>query len=208
MFWIALAAQLSAPQPTNRTNWFSADDVPRYLMEQGTGVWQVGIRVNVAPDGKIEDCEVEKSDGVPDLNKLTCEIVIVRAKFRPAHLADGSPAYGVYRTSVKWAVSDEPSDISKITSPDLDVTVAALPRGVKSPSLVRVMFAVDATGKASSCIAEPWPDFDKSENNPALVPVACEQILQHYTATPAKDAAGRPVASVQDALVRFSIKRR
>lgn len=209
MFWIALtavAAQLSAPVPVNLENWFSNEDVPTYLMEKDSGIWLVGTRVTVAADGEIQTCAAEKSSRIPQLDKLTCSIVFVRGRFLPARSVDGTPEVGVYRDSVSWSVGAATADAPFASDPDVDFYVQSLPGGTKSPALVRVMFAVDQAGKKSGCVAEPGPALEKTSDNPALVAIACQQVMTTYKATPAEES-GKPVASVQDALVRFSIKR-
>lgn len=182
---------------------FSVEDVPEYLLKSGSGLWQVPIRVNVAPDGKVRSCEVEGSGGISDLKRRTCQIVMRRAKFRGARI-DGLPTYGVFRTSIMWAVADSPWDTSKALNSDIEVTVQRLPRGVKSPSFVSVMFAVDAAGNKSACVANDLKGTNRVENHPTLVPIACEQIIKNYRAIPAKDETGKATLSVQTALVRFS----
>lgn len=203
MFWIAVVAQAIAPLPEKATNWFSPDDMPIYLLKQGPALWQVPIRVTVEPSGKVRSCEVEATGGIADLNRLTCRIMMRRAKFQPAQL-HGAPAIGVYRTSIMWAVADEPWDTSKAINADVDVTVERLPTGVQSPSFVKVAFAVEAGGGKSSCAPDATKDIRRIENHPALVPNACDQVMKSYRATPAADTAGKPVTSVQNALVRFS----
>jgi hypothetical protein len=205
MFWLAVAAQLSAPAPVHAYTWFSPEDVPAYLIERGSGLWWVRARVTVAPDGRIQRCEVEGTSGIADLDKLTCRLILRRGKFRAAHLADGTAAFGVYRTSIRWAVAESSFDLSAFSNPDVEVSAQRLPQGAKSPGLVGLMFKVDQDGEISSCEAEPPQSFSHAENNPALVPVACVQLMKIYKATPAKNAAGQPVQSVQDALVRFVV---
>jgi hypothetical protein len=134
-------------------------------------------------------------------------IVAVRAKFRPAHLADGSQAYGAYRTSVNWQIDDSPGEPEHKSRPDLDIMVQQLPRKLGSSSLVRLMFSVDENGNASSCTAEPGENFEQAKNEPVLVPIACEQFMNSYKAAVARDASGKAVPSVQDGLVRFTVKR-
>jgi hypothetical protein len=209
MYWIALAAaaQLSAPVPKNLRSWFSYEDVPSFLIEQGHGFWEVSIRVDVAPDGKIRGCTILSTSSDARLDGLTCEIVRRRARFEPAHY-DGSAAFGAYRTSVSWAVAERPTNFPTASSADLDLVVEGLPAHIKSPSSVRVMFAVDAKGALSSCSAEPGEALERAVNDPALVPVACQQIAETYAAVPATDATGRPTLSVQDALVRFSTDKK
>jgi hypothetical protein len=206
MFWLALAAaaQMSAPIPTNQKNWFSPNDIPRDLIIKGNGLWQVGVELTVGPDGILRGCNISSTAGLAELDALTCELLRRRAKFLPAHSSDGTPAYGVYRTSIRWVLADQPWDTSKVSNPDMDLSVQKLPAGLSSPVLVRVMFGVDAQGHLSSCMAEPGPTLEHVNNDATLVSVACEQLMQAFNPAPAKDLTGAPLASIQDAEVRFS----
>lgn len=206
MLWIALAAaaQLSAPVPKNLRKWFYADDTPSYLIAKRDGLWLVSVRIGVRPDGAIDGCQVEVSSGLAQLDALTCSKILRRAKFVPATAADGSPAFGVYRRSITWAVSSAPRDTSDARRPDVQVQVRELPPDVKSPTFVSVMFAVDRSGNIGSCRAEPTKSFEHVDNDPALVPIACDRLAKSYKPVPAKDAGGNAIPSVQDALVRFT----
>jgi len=205
MLWIAIAAQVSAPMPTNLPRWFGYDDLPAYMIEREPGHWLVGVRITVGPDGTVHGCDVESGSGTERLDGFTCRRIRQRAEFVPAREADGSLALGVYRTSISWAVADSPFDSRNVSIPDVDVSVANLPAGLRSPALVRVMFAVDAQGKISSCAAEPAKSFELVSNSPELVPVACSQLEKIYKPVPARDSAGAAIPSVQDAIVRFSV---
>ena len=202
MFWIAVAAQITAPAPEAAKRWFSYNDVPQYLIARGSGLWSVPVRVTVEPTGRIHSCEVEVTGPFPQLNGHTCGIIRRRAKFRPA-TSGGAAAYGVYRTSISYAVADAPWDTSTVSSADIDVDVMRLPAGVSSPNLVRVAFAVDVNGGKTSCEADGTVGLELVNNHPALVSVACDLIMKDYKATPAK-VSGAPVASIQNASVRFS----
>jgi len=182
--------------------------VPAYLMQKGDGMWQVGVALSIAPDGTLGGCSVEATSGISDLDRLTCNLIHKRARFRSARWTDGSTVVGIYRTTVRWAVADAPFRMPKGSNPDLELTVQSLPTGVESPSLVRIMFGVDANGQMSSCDAEPAPSFEMAQNSPTLVPVACEQLMQGIKMLPVKDPTGKPVPSVQDAIVRFVVDKR
>jgi TonB family protein len=206
MLWIALAAQLSAPVPTNLPNWFVFDDFPAYLVNRDPGVWAVGIRVTVGPDGTIQGCEVESGSGDNGLDELSCKKVTRRANFRPAMSAAGRTAPGVYRTYIAWDVTKAPAATSRVSNADLNLSVASLPQGIHSPAAVRIMFAVDGEGRMTSCQSEPTQGFEQVEKEPALVAVACDQLMKSYRPVPARNSAGEPVPSVQDAIVRFSLQ--
>ena len=138
------------------------------------------MRIGVRPDGTIDGCQVGASSGIAQLDRLTCSKNLRRAKFVPATAADGSPAFGVYRRSISWIVASVPRDTSNARRPNLEVQVQNLPPDVKSPTLVRVMFAVDRSGKMGSCLAEPTKSFERVDNDPALVPIACDRIVKSY----------------------------
>jgi TonB family protein len=205
MLWIALAAQLSAPVPTNLTEWFVYDDFPAYLINRDPGVWAVGVRVTVGPDGAVQRCEVESSSGETRLDELTCRKIRESATFRPAISQGGSAAPGVYRTYVAWDVTKAPAATSRVTNADLNLSVASLPSGIASPAAVRVMFAVGQQGRMTSCASEPTQPFEQIANDAALVAVACDQLMASYKPIPAKDSTGNPIPSIQDAIVRFSL---
>ena len=57
-------------------------------------------------------------------------------------------------------------------------------------ALVAVMFHVDPSGAKSGCVASEAAGFEKVNNHPALVSLACPQLMSRYQATPATDAAG------------------
>ncbi len=203
MFWIALAAQIAAPVPGDGTLWFRPDDTPVDLLIKGTGLWQTSVRLTVTPEGTLQSCDIEKSSGIRDLDNWTCKLLLRRAKFQAARI-DGAPTFGVFRTSIIWAVADAPWDTSKMAIPDIEVSVRQLPAGLASPTYVRVMFVVDEAGAKSSCTAEDLKTPDRKTNHPALVPVACEQVLKLLNAAPVTDRTGKRVVSVQNARVRFS----
>jgi hypothetical protein len=209
MLWILVASQLSAPVPLNLRNWFDPDDMPVDAMQRASAHWEVGVRVEVDSLGRIMKCLVEATSNMQSLDDLSCRLIKKRAHFRPARWIDGSPIAGSYSTSVAWSVSDTggpPPPSAPVV--ELDLLVENLPSRVRTPAITRVMFAVDAMGKVSSCMTETAPNFVDFENFPALVAVACQQLTDGYKANPLTDASGKPIASVQDASVRFWSKRK
>jgi len=200
----AMAAQLSAPQGTDIRTVFSDDDVPwNYLPAESDR--SVGIRLTVRPDGKVQSCEIEYPSGIEGLDVYTCKIAKRRARFAPASAQAGTPAYAVYRTTIRWIVTDFATRPPRRDVADLTLTVSALPAGLKSPEYVYLKFDVDERGFASSCSAE-GPLRRKNSDDLQLVRVACDELLKSYKPKPAKNEQGTPVPSVQDALVAFAKK--
>lgn len=195
MFWLAVAAQLSAPVPTNKRLVTSAD-VPVELLHEDE-IKLVQFRVTVTPQGKPQDCQVEVSSGDLKIDALTCALVKRRARFRAATDVDGKAAYGVYRAFITWWMSSTRGTPPSVTTRDLEIMVKDLPRGIRSPAPVELMFAVDSNGHPSSCKGE------RETDHPTLVKIGCDQLVKSFTAVPARTNVGNPVRSVQNAIVLF-----
>jgi hypothetical protein len=196
MLLLAIAAQLSAPLPIEPGAWFTAGDVPASLNPGAKGAAAVEYGLTVSPDGTAQDCFVERSSGDLEVDRHVCGIILRKAHFHPATGPAGSATYGVYRNTIEWFNGDgQPPKAKPVRL--LDLTVVKLPSKTSSPAEVRVMFAVDAKGLPTFCRAESGDEAN------ALSRAACSQILQSYTAIPARDASGNAVSSVQSAVVRF-----
>ena len=181
---------------------FSHGDVTPNLLPWGE-FRRVDVRVTIGPDGKVLRCE-ESSSGVKQLDALTCRIIRQRLKLHPAIWIDGNPSYSVIRKTITWAINVTPPP----PPADLELTVSKLPDGVKSPATVPVMFAVDETGHLSLCAEESRPGKSAGEKAPELIKIACDAIAKTFTASPAVDATGQPVHSIQNASVQFVTGKR
>lgn len=204
MFLIAVAAHISAPEPTNYRAWFGVNDFPTYLPEEG--VWYVGTRTIVRPDGTVQSCEVEYPSKYPKLDVLTCSIILKRAKYHPAGGADGSPIYGADRTTIIWSL-DVPPEIPA----DATFEVKSLPGGRSRSAYVPITFLSSPSGAITSCEADRRrpPAADPTEYNfdPALVATACQHIGASFSFRPVKNDAGTSVSAVQNAIVLFKVTK-
>jgi len=197
MLWIALAAaaatQMSMPEP--KYMWLSMDDTP---VHEITGKFlRVQLRLTIPPDGRVQACEIEQSSGNPQVDKYTCDLARRRALFRPALSAAGAATYGIYRIPIVWA--KEPAKFPRVQ--DLTVALPSRPKGTHLPVTVRVMFSVRSDGKISDCTDLQPLLAGLDQNDPALVPIACDQVVKRFTPVVAKDDEGKSVDSVQSASV-------
>ena len=206
--WIALAAQLSISVPPHGPDvrpLFSPEDMPDYVQLAGIDRL-VPIKTTVRPDGSVQGCAVERSSGDPYLDTYTCSIVLRRAKLEPGTWLDGSPAYSVLRVPVTWSIGGPPSkgEVEKAYPADLEVPVDSLPKGASRQARVALMIAVDESGRVLGCSEFPKDArWDPAKTLPELVPIACQRMMSHFIATPARDASGKAVRSVQSASVEF-----
>ena len=207
MISIALAAQLSLPTPVgvpfnDVRGVFSAYDMPDYVATAGK-TRTVFTRTTVTPDGKAQDCAVERNSGNDQLGAYTCAIILKRVKrFEAGTWLDGSPAYGVLRIPITYAIDQIPSHAFP---PDMEVSVSRLPAGAKTSVWVSLIIAADENGRVVDCKEWAAAAGSRAKHFPELVGIACQQISSQFTAVPPKDKSGKQVRSVQSASVLFSV---
>ena len=84
----------------------TADDYPAQALdrnEQGN----VRVLIRVDPTGAISDCLIEKSSGSTILDSRTCEVIRLRAKFKPPHDWRGVAVASEAHDTVTWRISDD-----------------------------------------------------------------------------------------------------
>ena len=191
MLWIVFAVQLTTAQPVNAAQWFIEVPWEKLLAKRDHALNLA--RITVGPDGKVNDCRIEATSGIPQLDQQTCAAIIKRARFQPARLADGKPIHSVYRRDFLWAAEDRFQYDRPV---DIEIVLSRLPARVTPTMMFSIPFVVDPTGNKSSC--EPPKQMNK-----ALASIACQQIVDDYPVVPAHDARGASVSSIQNARVRF-----
>lgn len=65
-------------------------DYPRRLREAGVG-GTVGLSFRVEANGRVSRCSVTQSSGVPELDALTCRLIMQRFRYRPSTDRFGRP---------------------------------------------------------------------------------------------------------------------
>ena len=99
----AVQQSLSArPEPESAPGaWMSANDYPSALLAEGlSGV--VHFRLDVDSSGMPTNCAVQASFSDPEFKKVTCRLLMKRARFKPAKDASGNSVASYWATSVKW----------------------------------------------------------------------------------------------------------
>jgi protein TonB len=65
-------------------------DYPRHLGNAGIG-GRVGILFTVGVNGRVTRCTVTSSSGIPELDALTCRLIVKRFRYRPSTDRYGRP---------------------------------------------------------------------------------------------------------------------
>ena len=193
-----ISSAVVAATPMTPLPWFEFKDYPMKAFEKN---WEgvTKFELLIAPDGEIAQCAITGTSGHDILDEKTCFLASKRAKFRPAHGPDGRLTWGVYRSQAVW-VFPERKMVGANPGPDLEVSVNKLPDGTAEPPVVKLAYAVDPQGNASSCSlmrsAQPQPEV--------LVEVGCKELLAEVGTKPVTGPTGQPVAAVKTAAVRFT----
>lgn len=193
---LLIAGSVVAATPATPPPWFEFRDYPMKSFEKKEeGV--TGYELLVDPAGNVATCRVTTSSGHDELDKTTCFLAQKRVKFQPARDASGQAVWGIYRSQALWAMPEH--QLRAAILPDLEVTLNELPPNTIQPPAVKLAYAVDASGKPSSCTMMP-----SSLKQPAiLVSVGCQQLLQSRDDKPVLGPDGRPVPAVVTGAVLF-----
>lgn len=76
-------------------------DYPRRLHDSGIG-GVVGLSFRVEPTGLVSRCTVTQSSGVPELDALTCRLIVQRFRYRPSTDRRGRPIADTVDGEHEW----------------------------------------------------------------------------------------------------------
>ncbi len=76
-------------------------DYPRHLRDAGIG-GVVGLSFRVEPTGLVSRCTVTQSSGVPELDALTCRLIVQRFRYRPSTDRYGRPIADTVDGEHEW----------------------------------------------------------------------------------------------------------
>jgi TonB family protein len=87
---------------------FAVSDYPAEAAKQGAqGI--TDFRLHVTAAGNVEKCDIERSSGSAALDQVTCQVIMKRARFRPAVNDAGNPVDSVYPGMIHWLLEPEPA---------------------------------------------------------------------------------------------------
>lgn len=147
-------------------DWASDNDYPTdALRKHETG--RAGFMLTIDSTGKPSNCQITQSTNHADLDQITCELMMRRARFTPATDADFKPTSGTWRSWVNWAI---PQEFDPVPG---------------SGSKRVVAFDVLADGSVTNCVAT-------SEGGLPADIFDLDICMQRKNFTPPRDLAGKP----------------
>ena len=81
---------------------FRNSDFPNSL--RGVGRVTIGVRYAIGPSGHVDRCEVIEGSGYPEIDAMTCRVIMERYRFRPARDPDGYAVTEVRAEDYRWRV--------------------------------------------------------------------------------------------------------
>lgn len=82
-------------------------DVPQELIAGGRG-GTVSVIYAVETDGRVTDCQVSRSSGLPDLDALTCRLIEQRFRYEPSRDPEGHPVRSHVYENHSWEFDTGP----------------------------------------------------------------------------------------------------
>lgn len=195
----AKTGQPEALPTENPGGWIRPDDYPAAARVAHAG-GLVEFTLNLSDTGVVTGCTIRQSSGNADLDMATCELMRTRGHFAAALNAAGKPVAGTWSKKVKWETPVIPgvktqwlaSEFKRDPHPtswfsQSDYPAESRLRGEEGR--VVITLDIDEQGLPTACrIAE-------SSGYPALDAKTCELALTRGRFKPAKDGAGKPIAS-------------
>lgn len=84
-------------------------DYPEDLADRGIG-GRVTVVFLVQTDGRVTECEVDRSSGIARLDALTCRLIRERFRFRPSRDGQGRPVPAYVRETHEWVFERLPPE--------------------------------------------------------------------------------------------------
>ncbi len=81
--------------------WLKSADYPKGPLAIGASAI-VHFRIMVSADGLPTKCAIQQATLSPEFTKLTCDLLIQRARFNPALDGEGKPVASFYTNWVRW----------------------------------------------------------------------------------------------------------
>lgn len=86
---------------TSLRKWLTPSDYPKGPLAIGASAI-VRFRIMVGADGLPTKCAIQQATLSPEFTKLTCDLLMRRARFNPALDGEGKPVASFYTNSVRW----------------------------------------------------------------------------------------------------------
>jgi protein TonB len=95
------AVGLRSRAKTSLARLFSDADYPAAAVMKGQS-GRVGFALLIGEDGRVADCTIVSTSGVPSLDSQACALLRIRARFEPARDNEGKPTKDSAVGGIVW----------------------------------------------------------------------------------------------------------
>lgn len=100
-----IGPDIAASPRNNAARWVTDSDYKsRWIREDMYG--SASFRLEVAVNGRVENCQITRSTGHAALDRATCDLIAERARFNPAKDGSGNAITGSYSGSINWVLPE------------------------------------------------------------------------------------------------------
>lgn len=71
---------------------------------RSAGRLRIGVQFAVGPTGRVEECDIIEPSGYPEVDAMTCRVIIDRYRFKPARDPQGDPVTEVMEEEYTWTL--------------------------------------------------------------------------------------------------------
>lgn len=192
------ASLLAAPEPIAACQPSPQDFPSAYLRKNASAA--AILELVIDEKGKVESCRVVDTIGDTEFANSFCG-VIRRSRWTPAVDVEGQASVGVLRTLVRMYVPEtaQGATVEAVKeAPDIELQLAATPKGASLPLDIKVALLTDGAGKFTAC--EPKPDSTAPSQ---MLAIACEQALKANRPPPVRANGGELSHFVTELKIRF-----
>lgn len=208
--WLSAKPAHRARSVEPLSGYISAWDAP-------IGQWNARTRgvtefhLYIDPAGKVRGCEVTTSSGSPPLDRVTCQMMLDRARFVPARDAEGSAVADEHWGHVHWGgathfdtrvaastnpPSGPPASLASYISND-DYPAEALRN--HEEGIVGFRLHIGPDGLPHGCV------ITSSSGFPSLDSKTCELLVSRARYTPARNNLGQPTDDYDEGRMTWRI---
>lgn len=214
------ATETGMAPATNPGSWVTSADYPASaLREEREGT--TGFRLTIGADGLPAACDIIAPSGHGDLDAVTCQLIMQRARFTPGRNARGEAVGGTYSNRIRWQIPEGGGLAMDVAGFGLDTAQESWPRGAipddaftridpaahypaaalaaREEGTVHMELTVDSAGQVAGC------KVNESSLSAALDAAACALMRSKGQFSPALDSDGKPTRGVLAASFRWTL---
>jgi hypothetical protein len=149
-------------------------------------------------EGKPDRCIIVEREGDPAVERLACDAIYKRFRFKPSTGPDAQPTYLIFQKSAVYSLQ-QPGGPSLKTPPLIVDDTTGMLSDRASARRLALAVAVDRTGSIAKC----GPTQATKGKDVAVAEAACRSLPASWRPAPEVNADGQPIAYLRGFEIEF-----